>query len=258
MNSTAVIQSFYHSASGSVTHVVADRQTRSAAVIDSVLDHDPHSGKIYAHSADQVLAYVCEEGMQLDWLLETHAHADHLSAATYLQHWLGGHIATGSGMRDVPAMFEQIFDVTHSETWSRPPLFDRFFDDGEIFKIGRLPVQVLHTPGHTQSCVSFQIGHDVFAGDTLRMPDCGTANCDYLGGDDRALYRSIHRLFRLPQHTRLHLGHGGMTGHPSPRWVSTVAEQRARNVHVRDGVSEADFLAQNRRSRRQLPPGLLA
>jgi glyoxylase-like metal-dependent hydrolase (beta-lactamase superfamily II) len=254
LNSLPIIQSFHHAASHTVTHVISDRTTRCAAIIDSVLDYHAPTGQIRTDSADQVLAYVCEERLQVDWHLETHRHADHLSAAAYLKDWTGGLIATGVGMHKAPDLFRRIFEITPAETWGEPLVVDRFLDDGDTLMLGQLPIQVLHTPGHTPTCVSYRIGMDVFAGDTLLMPDHGTARCDWQGGDAGALYRSIQRLFQLPPHTRLHLGHDSRAGQRVP--VATVAEQRAHNVHVRDGVSEANFIDLNQH--RRPPPSLSA
>ncbi len=237
----AGVRSFVHAASGTATHVVWCPRTRRAAVIDSVLDFDPQSGRTSARSADAVCAFVGEAGLTVDWLLETHVHADHFSAAACLRDRLGGRIGVGAGIRQVQHVFRTVFNAGHMHTDGRP--FDRLFDDGEILPIGTLQATVLHTPGHTPACVSYVIGGDAFVGDTLFMPDAGSARCDFPGGDARTLYRSIRRLLALPPGTRLHLCHDYPPARREAQWCTTVAEQRAANVHVRDGIGEDEFVA---------------
>jgi glyoxylase-like metal-dependent hydrolase (beta-lactamase superfamily II) len=240
MNSP-LIKSFFDPDTFTVTHVVADPATRRAAIIDSVLDFDPKSGRTRHDSADQVIAHVREAGLTVDWLLETHAHADHLSAAPYLKRQLGGRIAIGAHICEVQTVFARIFNVDDLSGEGRE--FDQLFSDGERFAIGALTVEVIHTPGHTPACVTYRIGDDAFVGDTLFMPDYGTARCDFPGGDAATLYRSIRKVLALPPHTRLHLCHDYPPEGRAPCWESTVAEQRAGNIHIHDGVSEADFVA---------------
>jgi glyoxylase-like metal-dependent hydrolase (beta-lactamase superfamily II) len=241
----AQISSFFDPATFTVTHVVADAQSKRAAIIDSVLDYDPKSGCTSTATADALIAFVRAQGLSIDWLLETHAHADHLSAAPYLKQQLGGVIAIGSHIRDVQHVFRKLFNASDIATDGSP--FERLFDDGEILHIGAIEMQVLHTPGHTPGCVSYSVdsddGLDVFVGDTLFMPDYGSARCDFPGGDAAALYRSVRRLLALPPQTRLHLCHDYPPNERAPKWVSTVAEQRRDNVHVHDGVDEAAFVA---------------
>lgn len=239
--SAASIQSFFDPATFTVTHVVADPASARAAIIDSVLDYDPKSGRTRHDSADAVIAHVRAAGLQVDWLLETHAHADHLSAAPYLQRELGGKIAIGAHIREVQEVFKGIFNAKDLNTSGVD--FDRLFADGERFAIGTLQVEVLHTPGHTPACLSYIVGDDIFVGDTLFMPDYGSARCDFPGGDAASLYRSIRKLLSRPEHTRLHLCHDYPPESRAPRWVSTVGEQRAHNIHVHDGISEAEFVA---------------
>ena len=234
------IQSFFDPDTFTATHVVACPVTRVAAVIDSVLDFDPAAGRTRTHAADRVLAFVQAAGLHVQWHLETHAHADHFSAAPYLQGILGGRIAIGAHIRDVQQVFKQIFNDASMATDGSP--FDALFNDGDSFAIGHLQARVLHTPGHTPACVSYAIGDDVFVGDTLFMPDYGSARCDFPGGDAATLYRSIQKLLALPGHTRLHLCHDYLPGGRDARWDSTVAEQRAANIHVHDGVSEEAFV----------------
>ena len=238
---TPVIESFFDPDTSTVTHLVSDPATRRAAIIDSVLDYDPKSGRTAQHSADRVIEAVKRGGLTVDWLLETHAHADHLSAAPYLKQHLGGKTGIGRHIRDVQQVFKPIFNATDLATDGSQ--FDHLFDDGEHFAIGELDACVMHTPGHTPACLSYVIGADVFVGDTLFMPDYGSARCDFPGGDASTLYRSIRRLLALPPTTRFHLCHDYPPDERDPVWVCTVAEQREGNVHVHDGVSEADFVS---------------
>ncbi len=241
----AIIQSFFDPATFTVTHVLADPATRRAAIIDSVLDYDPKAGRTSTASADRVIAWVREQGLDVDWLLETHAHADHLSAAPYLQQQLGGTIAIGAHIRDVQAVFKPIFNASDIATDGSP--FEHLFADGERFQVGELEVEVMHTPGHTLGCISYRVDHaggtDVFIGDTLFMPDYGSARCDFPGGDATTLYHSVRRLLSLPPETRLHLCHDYPPAERAPKWVSTVAEQRASNIHLHDGIGETEFVA---------------
>ena len=244
----ALIRSFFDPATSTVSHVVADAGARRAAIIDPVLDYDPKSGRTSTANADALIAFVREQGFTIDWLLETHAHADHLSAAPYLQQQLGGRLAIGAGIVAVQRVFRQLFNSADIAIDGAP--FEHLFEDGERFSIGALDVQVLHTPGHTPGCVSYCVasdaGLDVFVGDTLFMPDYGSARCDFPGGDATLLYRSVRRLLALPDATRLHLCHDyPPTSSPRrpPQWVSTVAEQRRANVHLHDGIDEAGFVA---------------
>jgi glyoxylase-like metal-dependent hydrolase (beta-lactamase superfamily II) len=237
----AHIQSFFDPATFTVTHVVSDPVTRKAAVIDSVLDYDPKAGRSSHESADRVVAYVRESGLSVEWLLETHAHADHLSAAQYLRQQLGGRLGIGAHIREVQATFRKVFNALDMNEEGAE--FDCLFEDGERFRIGELEVEVIHTPGHTPACLTYLIGDDAFVGDTLFMPDYGTARCDFPGGSAATLFRSIRKLLALPPHTRLHLCHDYPPEGREPAWECTVAEQRERNIHVHDGVTEAEFVA---------------
>ena len=241
----ALIRSFFDPATSTVTHVVADAQARRAAVIDPVLDYDPKSGRTSTANADAVIAHVREAGLTVDWLLETHAHADHLSAAPHLQQQLGGRIGIGAQIVEVQRVFRKLFNADDIATDGTP--FERLFADGEHFSIGALDVQVMHTPGHTPGCVSYCLtsdaGLDVFIGDTLFMPDYGSARCDFPGGDAAQLYRSVRKLLALPPQTRLHLCHDYPPAARAPAWVSTVAEQRRANIHLHDGIDEPGFVA---------------
>jgi glyoxylase-like metal-dependent hydrolase (beta-lactamase superfamily II) len=236
----ATIRSFFDPATYTVTHVVSDLATQRAAIIDSVLDYDPKSGRTATRSADAVIAHVREAGLTVDWHLETHAHADHLSAAPYLKAQLGGRIAIGEHIRDVQRVFKGLFNAADMRTDGGE--FDHLFKEGETFAIGQLQARVLHTPGHTPACVSYVVGRDAFVGDTLFMPDYGTARCDFPGGDARVLYRSIRKLLALGDDLRLHLCHDYMPGGREVRWQTTAGEERLRNVHVREGVTEDEFV----------------
>jgi len=238
---TALVKSFFDPATYTATHVVACPATQVAAIVDSVLDYDPKAGRTSTASADRVIEHVEATGLRVEWHLETHAHADHLSAAPYLKRRLGGRIGIGAHIRDVQGVFKKVFNAADMHTDGRP--FDHLFEDGEVFRIGELEARVLHTPGHTPACVSYLVGDDAFVGDTLFMPDYGTARCDFPGGDARVLYRSIGKLLALPPQTRLHLCHDYLPGGREPRWLSTVAEQRAANIHLRAGIGEDEFVA---------------
>jgi len=235
------IQSFFDPDTFTVTHIVSDPVTLRAAIIDSVLDFDPKSGRSSHASADRVIAYVQQTGLTVEWLLETHAHADHLSAAPYLQQILGGKISIGRHIREVQHVFKKIFNAKDMNTDGAD--FDHLFDDDEQFRIGELEVRVMHTPGHTPACLTYVIGNDAFVGDTLFMPDYGTARCDFPGGDAATLYRSIQKVLALAPDTRLHLCHDYPPESREPVWVTTVAEQRAQNIHVHEGITEAQFVS---------------
>jgi glyoxylase-like metal-dependent hydrolase (beta-lactamase superfamily II) len=212
-------------------------------VLDSVLDFDPVAGRTARHSADRMIAFVRERGLRTEWVLETHVHADHLSAAPYLREQLGGSLAIGRAITVVQDVFGKIFNAG-TEFQRDGSQFDHLFDDGEAFRLGGIDAVALHTPGHTPACMTYVIGDAAFVGDTLFMPDYGTARCDFPGGDARALYRSIRRLFTLPDETRLFLCHDYKApGRDDFRWETTVGAERRGNVHVHEGVSEDEFVA---------------
>ncbi len=243
-DSKNLVESFFDPATFTVTHLLVDPGTGRAAIIDPVLDYDPKSGRTSTKSAEIVLARVRERGLQVDWLLETHAHADHLSAAPWLKEQLGGNalIAIGDGIGGVQRRFA---DILHAEDISGDGReFDKLFHDGDRFAIGGLQVEVLHTPGHTPACISYHLPeqHIVFVGDTLFMPDYGTARADFPGGDARTLYRSIQRLLALPAETQIYLCHDYPPAHRGPEWLTTVAEQRKLNLHVHEGIDEETFV----------------
>ena len=237
------VEAFFDPATFTYSYVVIDPSSQRCAIIDSVLDYDPASGRTSFASADRMIAFVKEHDLKVDWLLETHVHADHLSAAPYLQRELGGQLAIGENITVVQDTFGKLFNAgTEFATDGRQ--FDRLFKDGDTFQIGSIAAQAMHTPGHTPACMTYLIGDAAFVGDTLFMPDYGTARCDFPGGDARTLYRSIARLFALPVHTRLFLCHDYLApGREQHRYQTTVAEQRAHNVHVHQGIDEEAFVA---------------
>jgi glyoxylase-like metal-dependent hydrolase (beta-lactamase superfamily II) len=256
MTMTAKIRAFFDEATNTISYLVQDPQSRHALVIDPVLDFDPKSGRTATHSADRVLDAARADGLTIDWILETHAHADHLSAAPYFLAATGARVAIGEHIRDVQRVFAPIFDATDVTGDGRP--FDRLLKDGEVLQVGGLAVEVMHTPGHTPACVSYRIGDDVFVGDTLFMPDYGTARADFPGGDARTLYRSIRRLLSLPSHTRLWLCHDYKPpGRNEHAWQTSVAEERTANVQVHDGVSEDEFVAARTGRDKTLPMPVL-
>lgn len=232
----------FDEATHTVSYVVWDPATCRAAIIDPVLDYDHRTGRVSHRSADDLLGFVADQGLSVDWVLETHAHADHLSAAPYLKEKTGAPIGIGARITEVQRTFAPVFGLEDVSGDGRE--FDRLFRDGETIAIGGLQVEVMHTPGHTPACVSYRIGEAVFVGDTLFMPDYGTARADFPGGDARTLYRSIHRLLALPDATRLYLCHDYKApGRDHFAWETTVGEEKTRNIHVGGGVDEASFVA---------------
>jgi len=238
-----VVKSFFDEATFTVSHVVHDPATKKAALIDSVLDFDQPSGRTSHASADALIAYVEAQDLTIDWILETHAHADHLSAAPYLQEKLGGRLAIGHEILTVQAVFGKIFNEG-TEFRRDGSQFDQLFNDGDRFTVGSLEATVLHVPGHTPACLAYVIGDAVFPGDTLFMPDYGTARCDFPGGDARTLYRSIKRLLTLPDEARVFLCHDykAPPGRTEFAWETTIGAERTGNIHVREGVSEDEFV----------------
>lgn len=237
------IRSFFDEPTNTASHVVYDQTTKAAAIIDSVLDFDAAAARTATDSADAIIAFVQAEGLKVEWLLETHAHADHLSAAPYIQERLGGRLAIGRDIVRVQKVFGKIFNAG-SDFARDGSEFDRLFDDGDKFTIGSIDALALHVPGHTPADMAYVIGDAVFTGDTLFMPDYGTARADFPGGDARQLYRSIRRLLALPAETRLFLCHDyKASGRDSYVWETTVGAQRTGNVHVHDGIGEEEFVA---------------
>jgi glyoxylase-like metal-dependent hydrolase (beta-lactamase superfamily II) len=239
---TPAIQAFFDEQTFTVTYLVSDPQTRRAVIIDPVLDFDPKSARTATRSARQVLAAVKEGGLAVDWILETHAHADHLSAAAYLKTATGAKIAIGEHIKDVQSVFAPIFDA--QDVKGDGAHFDRLLKDGDALSAGGLTIEVMSTPGHTPACVSYKIEDNVFVGDTLFMPDYGTARTDFPGGDAHTLYRSIKRILSLPRDTQLWMCHDYKApGRHSYAWHSTVEEQRTRNLHIHEGIGEDQFVA---------------
>jgi len=236
------VRAFFDEATFTVTYVVREPDGNHCAVIDSVKDYDPKSGRTRTDSADRVLDYVREHGLQVDWILETHAHADHLTAAPYLQEALGAPIAIGEHIRDVQQIFRKVFNVEAAFS-ADGSQFDHLFADGETFSVGSMTGRVMHTPGHTPACLTYVFGDAAFVGDTLFMPDYGTARADFPGGDAATLYRSIRKVLALPAATRLFMCHDYKApGRDAFAWETTVAEENRTNVHVHEGVTEAEFV----------------
>ena len=236
------VTTFFDEATYTATHLLVEPEGTHAAIIDSVLDFDAKSGRTSTGSADQLIAACEKDGLTIDWILETHAHADHLTAAPYLKEKLGGKIAIGKGITKVQATFGPVFNAG-PEFKTDGSQFDHLFADGEIFTAGGLEIAALHTPGHTPACVTYLAGDAAFVGDTIFMPDFGTARCDFPGGDARLLYRSIKKVLALPPETRLFLCHDyGGPERPNYAWQTTVAEERSTNKHVRDGIDEDAFV----------------
>jgi glyoxylase-like metal-dependent hydrolase (beta-lactamase superfamily II) len=235
------VHSFFHEGSNTIAHVVRESAGRRCAIIDAALDFDQAAGRTGTDFADQIVRFVREQGLEVDWILETHAHADHLSAAPYLRKQLGGRIGIGEHITDVQKLFKDLFNVekTFNTDGSQ---FDHLFKERERFRVGALGGHVLYTPGHTPACVTYVIGDAAFVGDTLFMPDGGTARADFPGGDAATLYRSIEKILALPPETRLFVCHDYGPGGRAIAWQTTVAEEREKNIHVHQGVGEAEFV----------------
>ena len=242
MQAAITTQAFFDPGTWTVTYVLADTASGRAAIIDPVLDYDFKSGQTSTASADQVLAYVADKGLHIDWILETHAHADHLSGAHYIRDRVGGRIAIGEGIRGVQSTFKTIFNLERTFLPDGSQ-FDHLFKDGETFMIGNAQATAMWVPGHTPADMAYLIGDMVFVGDTLFMPDVGTARADFPGGDAHRLYQSIHKLLALPAQTKIFVCHDYAPESRAAAWQSTVGEQRAKNIHVHDGISEDAFVA---------------
>lgn len=248
----AGIEAFFDPTTSTASYLVWDPAAREAAIIDAVMDFDPATGKLGTASADAMLARAGALELKVSWVLETHAHADHLSAADYIRRKTGAKLGIGAGIKGVQANFRVMFGVPAAET--EASVFDRLFEDGEVFRIGQVEAKVMHTPGHTPACVTYIVGDAAFVGDTLFMPDYGTARADFPGGDATALYRSIRRILDLPAATRIFVGHDYLpAGRTKPVWETTVEDERASNIHVHDGVSEDDFVKLRTARDRTLP-----
>ncbi|MDI5921517.1 MBL fold metallo-hydrolase [Halomonas sp. LR5S13] len=237
-----VVTHFFDEPTNTFSYVVQDPDSRACAILDSVLDFDYAAGRTDVRSADEIIAFVRDNGLEVEWVLETHVHADHLSAAPYLHETLGGKTGIGANITVVQDVFGKAFNAG-TEFARDGSQFDRLFEEGDTFTIGHLEGRVLHTPGHTPACLTYVIGDAAFVGDTLFMPDYGTARCDFPGGDARTLYRSIQKVLALPSETRLFLCHDYKAPEREEyQHETSVAEQRANNVHVHEGVSEDEFV----------------
>jgi glyoxylase-like metal-dependent hydrolase (beta-lactamase superfamily II) len=236
------VEAFFDEPSNTVSYVVRDPASNACAVYDTVMDIDYAAGRITSASADAIIAFIRDHGLTLEWLIETHAHADHLSAAPYIQGQLGGKLGIGDKITVVQNTFGKIFNEG-TEFQRDGSQFDRLFAEGDTYRIGTMTAFVMHTPGHTPACMTHVVGDAAFVGDTLFMPDGGTARADFPGGDARTLYRSIRRVLELPPQTRLFMCHDYGPNGRAIQWETTVAAERAHNIHVRDGVSEDEFVA---------------
>lgn len=245
-NRTMQVEGFFDPATWTVSYIVFDKSTRQCALIDSVLDYDPKSGRTGTASADRLIARVRELGATVEWILETHVHADHLSAAPYLKQHVGGRVGIGQHITTVQQVFGKLFNA--GKDFARDgSQFDHLFADEEAFSIGSLKCRAMHTPGHTPACMTYVVSDEkdiaAFVGDTLFMPDYGTARCDFPGGDARTLFRSINKVLSLPAHAKLYMCHDYQPGGREVQFVTTVADERESNIHVRNGVSEEEFVA---------------
>jgi glyoxylase-like metal-dependent hydrolase (beta-lactamase superfamily II) len=239
--SSPAVAGFYEPETGSIQYVVSDPSTRKAAIIDPVWNFDPRNARTDTRSADEILEHVRRCDLSVEWVIDTHPHADHFSAAAYLKEGLGATQATGEKVREVAELWREMYN--QPEAFDVDTAFDRLFADGETFQIGSLPVRVMLSPGHTLASVTLVIGDDAaFVHDTLMSPDSGSSRADFPGGDARTLHRSIQAILALPASTRLFVGHDYCEGGREPEWEATVAQHKASNIHVRDGVSEFDFV----------------
>ncbi|NIB45184.1 MBL fold metallo-hydrolase [Pseudomaricurvus alkylphenolicus] len=237
------VHSFFDTHTYTITHVVADPQSKACAVVDPVLNYEPNSGRTATRSIDDIIDFIVENGFTLEWILETHIHADHLSSAPYLKEQLGGKIAIGNNVRQVQETFSDAFNVKVDFARDGSD-FDQLFTDGDNFRVGTIMAQAVHTPGHTPACMTYMIGDVCFVGDTLFMPDFGSARCDFPGGDADTLYDSIQKIFSLPDETRLFMCHDYKApGREKYQWETTVGEQKRSNIHVGGGISKEEFVA---------------
>jgi len=235
------VKAFFHDQSYTVSYVVTEPDGNHCAIIDPVLDFDPRSGRTATTAADEIVSYLTQRSLIVDWILETHVHADHLSAAPYIQSTVGGQLGIGEYITEVQDLFKNLFNAEPGFT-ADGRQFDQLLSGGDRISVGSMEIEVLHTPGHTPACVTYIVGDAAFVGDTLFMPDYGTARTDFPGGDAKELYRSIKKVLSLPPSTRLFMCHDYAPNGREYAWETTVAAQRAKNIHVRDGVSEDDFV----------------
>jgi glyoxylase-like metal-dependent hydrolase (beta-lactamase superfamily II) len=237
------VKMFFDEPTFTFSYVVSDPATKKAAIVDSVLNYDPKSGRTSKEGADAIIAFIREQGLHVQWILETHVHADHLSAAPYLKEQVGGTLAIGSNIKTVQDVFGKVFNAG-TEFARDGSQFDHLFEDGEQFALGSIQARAIHTPGHTPACMTYLIGDAGFVGDTIFMPDYGTARCDFPGGDARTLYQSIQKIFALPDQTRLFMCHDYKApGRDEFAYLTTVGEEKAKNIHVGAGKSEDEFVA---------------
>ncbi|MCC3862254.1 MBL fold metallo-hydrolase [Pseudemcibacter aquimaris] len=241
MTNSADVKAFFDEDTFTVTYVIADKETNKCAILDSVLDYDQASGRTSTKSADEVIQHINDNGYSCDWILETHVHADHLSGAPYLKEKLGGKTAIGEHVQTVQKTFGDVFNA-EKEFATNGSQFDHLFKDGETFTIGNLKAEVLHTPGHTPACISYVIDGDCYVGDTMFMPDFGTARCDFPGGDAAQLFDSLQRILSLPDDTTLYMCHDYAPGGRAYKWVSSVKEQKEKNIHIA-GKSREQYIA---------------
>ena len=242
MTGRPAVETFFHEPTFTATHVAWCPENGTAAIVDSVRDFCHRSGRLTDEAAEEVAAFIRDKGLTVERILETHAHADHLSAAPWLKRALGGRIGIGAGIVDVQRAFAGVFN-SGPDFSADGSQFDDLFGDGDSFDLGSLSVDVLHTPGHTPACVSYLIGDAVFVGDTIFMPDYGSARCDFPGGDARMLYRSVRRLFDLPDETRVYLCHDYKApGRAAFAWQTTIGDEKRHNIHIRDEVDEGSFV----------------
>lgn len=245
---TAQVEMFFDKDSSTFSYVVADLATKHAVIIDPVLDYDAAAGTVSTQGADAILAYIERSQLKIDWILETHAHADHLSAAHYLKLKTGAPVAIGEGIKKVQQTFKLVFNIADDELTATGDCFDKLFCDNERFNIGNLQARVINTPGHTNDSVSYLIAGNLFVGDSLFMPDSGTARCDFPGGDAHILFQSIQRIYQLPEQTRIYMCHDYQPGGRELKYLTSVAEQKAQNIHVKADTPEQEFV-QKRQAR---------
>ncbi len=251
------VEHFFDKDTATFTYVVSDSSTKKCAIIDSVLDYQTESGKTSTTSADKIIAYIEQEQLTVEWILETHAHVDHLTAASYLKDKLGGKIGIGETIKEVLKFWVPLLNTTN-DTALDGSQFDHLFKDEEIFSIGSIKVKVIHTPGHTPACVSYLIEDSLFAGDTIFMPYVGTARADFPGGSAKQLFQSIQKLFSLPNDTKIFIGHDYPLQDKKENCVATIAEQKVQNIMVHEGVSEAEYvIARNTKDKNKTVPRLL-
>ena len=254
-SSQATVKAFFDPQTWTYTYVVYESKGSACIVIDSVLNYDPKSGRTKTESADEVIAFIKNNHLQLEWILETHAHADHLTAAPYIQEKLGGKIAIGDHITSVQKVFKGVFNL--DDVAVDGSQFDALIKEGEVIQFGNLSFKALYVPGHTPACMAYEIGDSIFVGDTLFMPDVGTARCDFPGGSASNLYRSIQSILKYPPSTKLYMCHDYPPEGRSPEYQSTVADQKKNNIHVHDGVTEEQFVAMRNKRDSGLPMPVL-